>query len=228
MATTTIPVIDIYDTTTMLVDKLPPTQQAAGYTTGVGIAWTTAQFAAHARPYPAVRIDQSLAATDPTADILDVESGAATVADVAPWLIKARESYSGNARPGQRWPGIYCTLSNLDTVIASLTAAGITSCPFAIPDLTTRADAVTKVSTATGNFPRVWQQWAFGASYDSGIVSVPWLTTVSGNPPRTQAGWRWCHKCQGLFFVPGMIASHCPAGGTHDASQSGNYIMTFG
>jgi len=37
-----------------------------------------------------------------------------------------------------------------------------------------------------------------------------------------QEHWKWCHKCQGLFFKdnPG---SACPKGGSHDDSGSGNY-----
>jgi hypothetical protein len=40
----------------------------------------------------------------------------------------------------------------------------------------------------------------------------------------TQSNWRWCHKCQGLFFAgnPGAV---CPAGGAHDGSLSGNYAL---
>lgn len=33
-----------------------------------------------------------------------------------------------------------------------------------------------------------------------------------------QKGWRWCHKCSGLFFTGS--ASVCPRGGGHDGSRS--------
>jgi hypothetical protein len=42
-----------------------------------------------------------------------------------------------------------------------------------------------------------------------------------------QSNWRWCHKCQGLYFA-GNNAGRCPApppGGTHDHTGSGNYIL---
>ena len=39
-----------------------------------------------------------------------------------------------------------------------------------------------------------------------------------------QAGWRWCHKCQGLFFGPNP-GSHCPAGGAHENVGSANYSL---
>lgn len=172
-------VIDIFDTTTGKVNQLPPGQQAAGYTTGAGVAWTPAQFAAHTTPFPAVRIDQDSHAADPTADLLDVETGAATVPEIPGWLTLARASFNAVRRPGQRWPGIYCGLSNLDRAIAACNSAGLTGVPFAIPELTNRTDAVTKVSTATGPFPRIWQQYKFAVPFDSGIVSVDWLKNVS-------------------------------------------------
>ena len=37
-----------------------------------------------------------------------------------------------------------------------------------------------------------------------------------------QLNWRWCHKCQGMYFA-GNPGSHCPAGGAHDLVGSGNY-----
>jgi hypothetical protein len=204
----TLSVIDIYDTTTDNVSDLPAGQQVAGYTTGRGIAWTPAQFAAHIKPYPAVRIDQDAGAADPTADILDVENGAATVPEIPGWLILARASFNGAHRPGQRWPGIYCSLGSLNAAIAACNTAGLSNVPFAIAELTNRADAVVNVSTATGSFPRIWQQYKFGSAYDSGIASVDWLKEVSGMPPTPQVppgqwnapkSWSWqCVVITGL------------------------------
>lgn len=39
-----------------------------------------------------------------------------------------------------------------------------------------------------------------------------------------QSNWRWCHKCQGLYFA-GNPGSRCPAGGAHDNVGSGNYSL---
>ena len=39
-----------------------------------------------------------------------------------------------------------------------------------------------------------------------------------------QSDWRWCKKCQGLAFSLSH-PSVCPAGGSHDYSQSGNYAL---
>ncbi len=40
-----------------------------------------------------------------------------------------------------------------------------------------------------------------------------------------QNNWRWCHKCQGMYFA-GHNAGVCPAGGTHDHTGSGNYRIS--
>jgi hypothetical protein len=41
--------------------------------------------------------------------------------------------------------------------------------------------------------------------------------------PANQTDWRWCNKCQGLYFGGGVASSQCPAGGAHAApAQSGS------
>jgi hypothetical protein len=41
-----------------------------------------------------------------------------------------------------------------------------------------------------------------------------------------QSDWRWCHKCQGLFFSFGQSSGgSCPAGGNHEKGVSGNYSL---
>lgn len=177
--------IDIFDAITSNEHTLSPDSQVAGYTTGAGIAWTAQQFANHTKPHPAVRIDQDPNATDPTADVLDVERGAATVAEIPGWLTLARASFHAGTRPGQRWPAIYCSLNTLDSAIQMLEHGGFTDCPFAIAELTNRGDAINKVSSASGPFPRIWHQYRFGNTFDSGIASVPWLTNVSGTVATT-------------------------------------------
>ena len=39
-----------------------------------------------------------------------------------------------------------------------------------------------------------------------------------------QSNWRWCHKCQGLFFA-GNPNPKCPAGGAHENVGSGLYLL---
>ena len=40
----------------------------------------------------------------------------------------------------------------------------------------------------------------------------------------TQRNWRWCSKCQGMWFG-GNPAGPCPAGGNHIKTGSGNYSL---
>lgn len=42
-------------------------------------------------------------------------------------------------------------------------------------------------------------------------------------PPQVQDGWRWCWRCQGMFFGP--FVGRCPLGGGHQAVGSSNYAM---
>jgi len=45
--------------------------------------------------------------------------------------------------------------------------------------------------------------------------------------PVGQENWRWYHKCQGLFFAGHLTQGVCPAGQSHDGSQSGAYLIEF-
>jgi hypothetical protein len=59
-------------------------------------------------------------------------------------------------------------------------------------------------------------------SHDWGGSSDYALATSPGAPG--QAGWRWCHKCEGLFFAGGT-GGRCVAGDAHDGSRSGAYTL---
>ncbi len=41
-----------------------------------------------------------------------------------------------------------------------------------------------------------------------------------------QDNWRFCQKCYALFWNGMDDNGHCPAGGSHDASDSWNYTLT--
>lgn len=53
----------------------------------------------------------------------------------------------------------------------------------------------------------------------------------SNNTAFRQEGWRWCHKCQGLFYggkpLAGTVGGACKAGGSHEAVGSANYILVL-
>lgn len=40
-----------------------------------------------------------------------------------------------------------------------------------------------------------------------------------------QNGWRWCNKCEGLFFSKNADWGVCPGGGQHSATGSGDYYL---
>ncbi len=40
-----------------------------------------------------------------------------------------------------------------------------------------------------------------------------------------QTGWAWCQRCQGLYFTGNATQGSCPAGGEHDGSASGHYLL---
>jgi len=43
---------------------------------------------------------------------------------------------------------------------------------------------------------------------------------------RQQGNWRWCNKCQCLTFAGARRPGGCPAGGAHDHTGSGDYVLT--
>jgi hypothetical protein len=182
---TDMTIVDCYDATHDNISHLPR-GQAAGYSTGTGgVPWTAHDWAAHPG---AVRIDQDPAASDPTADILDVENGAATLADCAPWAQRALADFRSAARRGQRSPAIYMSQSNVTPVVNSLIAGGVMSgigLWIANWDLT-RAGAAAEVNAASGPFPIVGIQYNNAGLYDESVFSSAWLQNVSRQPAQTQ------------------------------------------
>ena len=152
----------------------------AGYITGSGaVPWTGAQFTAHPG---AIRIDQSPVNTalDETADLLDVENGAATLADLPQWVHDAWYSFNTRKRPGQREPAIYSFQSNLTPIANTLVTAGITSgVNLFLSKPMPRTEAEQLVTTASGPFPIVGVQYAFEPLLDVSLVSTAWLSNVS-------------------------------------------------
>jgi len=157
-----------------------PGGQLCGYTTGsADIKWTAADWKAHPG---AVRIDQDAAASDFTADVLDVERGAATVADVGNWGLHTLANFKAKTRPGQRYPLIYTIMANVTPVANELVAArlytGEIGLFLADWDLT-QLQAMNDVIHANGPLPIHSVQWQSGQFFDTDIFSVAWLTTVS-------------------------------------------------
>lgn len=168
-----------YDAIHTSINALPPGQHC-GYTTGSGgICWTAADWAAHPG---AVRIDQDAYARDTTADILDVENGAATPADCPSWVKNARTSYRSDTRAGQRSPAIYTNGSNLSAVCNSLVAGGVTSgVGIWLANWSLNASAAAaQVVAGSGPFPVIAVQFSDAGLYDISVFSTTWLDTMSG------------------------------------------------
>jgi peptidoglycan hydrolase-like protein with peptidoglycan-binding domain len=224
----------VFDATHDNIAELPDGVQVAGYTTGIGthIRWTDADFAAHPG---AVRIDQDPAASDPTADVLDIEAGAATPASAPGWVKRALASRGGKARPGQRSPAVYMSQSRVTEVVNALTAGGISSgaglwiAHFGL----TQEQATQMVVNANGPFPVIGVQFRNTPAFDVSVFSSDWLaaggqqssvpaweTAMMNVLPTLQQGAQdhpgqvfFVHRVQALASVIGKVNSLRPASG---------------
>lgn len=156
----------------------------AGYVTGSGgVPWSAEQWAAHPN---AIRIDQSPVNTsaDETADVLDFEQGAATLADIAPWALAARAAYARVARPGQRHPAVYASASSLTAVCDTLAAVRVTGVGLWVADWTGNRDAaVAMLQASSGPYPVIGVQWTDAGEYDRDVFLESWLTARSAVKP---------------------------------------------
>lgn len=59
--------------------------------------------------------------------------------------------------------------------------------------------------------------------------SIPYgdTSSISAGGCGVQAGWRWCDRCQGLFWGNAAAESRCPAGGQHTAGST-TYDVPYG
>jgi hypothetical protein len=166
----------------------PPGVKMAGYTTGYHpVPWTPAQFAQHP---DAIRIDQAPVNTplNEVADVLDVEPGAATMADIADWVHAAQSDYEHNVRPGQRTPLLYVNQSELTDACNALVAAGITSgVGLWLAAEMDAGHAANLVTTASGPYPIRGVQFAFMDGFDVSVFSKDWFDNVSGKRPVRQS-----------------------------------------
>lgn len=172
-----------YDATHDNIDHLPSGGVDAGYTTGTpDIRWTGADWASHPA---AVRICQDSAASDATADVLDVERYAATNAQAPGWYKRALGSFQTAARPGQRRPAIYTSADNVTPLVNALIAGGVRSGPGLVVANwnLTEHQAIADVLAASGPFPIVGVQFTSTQYYDIDVWASQWLGNVSGQKP---------------------------------------------
>lgn len=168
----------VIDATHLNINAIPKGTLAALYTTGsLDIRATANDFLNHPN---AVRICQDHG-SDITADILDMETGAANPQDVITWLGNARRSFNNNMRPGQRWPGVYLSLSRLTEQANALVAAHDSNVPLWIAEWgLAQATALANINAANGPFPTVAFQIRNLGTSDFSLFSDEWLNRRSG------------------------------------------------
>jgi hypothetical protein len=64
-----------------------------------------------------------------------------------------------------------------------------------------------------------------GTHSSSGSGNYSLVRNATPAPANHQAGWRWCSRCQGLWFGPNQSGSTCPEGGQHSSTGSGDYHL---
>jgi hypothetical protein len=173
-----------FDATHSNIASLPKGAQVAGYVTGSEeVCWTSADWAAHPG---AVRIDQSPLSTalDETADVLDVENGAATLTEIVGWARAALANFRAGKRPGQRSPLIYMSQDNVSAVISTLKAGGFPAGAIGlyVADWNFSTTVAAGDIGPTGEFPTMAVQYSSGLDYDFDVFDTAWVNDVSMSP----------------------------------------------
>ena len=61
-----------------------------------------------------------------------------------------------------------------------------------------------------------------------GVAASSGLVLATAAPAYAmQSGWRWCYKCEGLWFAFNGTPGRCPAGDGHSDAGSGDYTLKF-
>lgn len=168
----------VLDVTEAHIKQVPAGILLGLYTTGSpDIRASAMDFARHP---DSIRICQDHG-SDKTADILDMESGAATPQDCVSWIPEARASFNNGSRKGQRWPGIYASLSRITEVANAFTAARITNVPLWVAEWgLDKASALHNIIAENGPFPTIAFQIKNQGIDDLNFFSDQWLNRRSG------------------------------------------------
>ena len=64
----------------------------------------------------------------------------------------------------------------------------------------------------------------------AGVAGAVGLGLATAGPAMAteQSDWRWCNRCQCLFYSGNWTTGWCTQGGGHDYEGSGNYTPTYG
>lgn len=167
----------VLDATHRNVGAIPKGTLAALYTTGSpDIKATQQDFANHPN---AIHICQDHG-SDLTADIIDMEKGAATPQDAVNFINGARHSFWNVQRPGQRWPGIYLSRSRVTEQTNALVAAKLTQVPLWIAQWgDPQTIAIAEIAHTSGPFPVIGLQIRNQNVDDFSVFSTEWINAVS-------------------------------------------------
>jgi Putative peptidoglycan binding domain len=121
--------------------------------------------------------------------------------------------------PGNPWP-LALGSSGANVILAQ---RGLNKWRYASPLLVTDGNFGALTETAVKTAQAALKLPATGVVDETlwkDLLADPPPVVVPPPPPPvvttgTQEGWRWCFKCQGLFYGPSAASSRCPAGGAH-------------
>jgi hypothetical protein len=161
-------------------------------------------------------IDNTAGAVHADCDILDVETGAATFADVPGWLSRCTAPY----------PTIYCSLSNTSSVFSAAGSQSRHWYLWVARYLATPAPVVPPVPGLPSGCTVIGCQYEAAGAYDLSIITDDnWYPEADVETVSVQNGWRWCEKCGAMYF-PGP-ANACAGGGQHEPGPSFDYAATY-
>jgi hypothetical protein len=186
------------------------------YVTGTSdVIWSDAERALWEFHTTIVTIDQGYESPNvTTATVRDVEAEAWT-ADKAVEL----DTWS----PDVARPTIYCDVDDLPDVLSGGWKGDLW---LAIPGWVT-GDPLPDHGDCT--VVAVQDRQNVNGLYDSSIVLDsfwPDKEPITVSTTEQQSGWRWCGKCQSLFYGPNIKSSACVRGGAHEDNGSGDYTLT--
>lgn len=170
------------------------------YVTGDGdVPATPAELAANPgairiAQWPALNVDEAA-----HADELDVEDGAATLEDCAPWAKNADAAYQTAARPGQRPPTIYASQGKMGDITAALAAGGVGPdlCGLHVASWTgSKTAALAVLGTKINGYLVTGVQWANAGAYDLDVFLSSWVNAVSRKVAPVEPPGQWLNPAQ--------------------------------
>lgn len=135
---------------------------------------------------------------------------------------------------------IYLTLTEAETkeIVTTETLASDVSAIVATLAAALKSVPVAAVSGLLTLYLQIEKDLVGAVDTGYGVVlNLPWIAIWAGQywliyptpvSPRIQQNWRWCSRCDGLFWVgSGTTGGSCPGGGSHGPNTSGHYRLAM-